>query len=160
LALLLGVIAGLFNFIPNFGPLFTLVPATVLALAGENPQSALWVIVMFLVIQNLEGNLLTPMVQRRAVELPPAMGIIAQILLGILTGFLGLILAWPLAAAVHVAVKMLYVEDVLGDRIGSPGDNGDVKEVQQATDMAEQTIEDGERRRAEDDTARTAKPNS
>jgi predicted PurR-regulated permease PerM len=80
------------------------------------------VIVLFVVIQNLEGNLLTPLIQRKAVDLPPAIGIIAQILLGILVGAVGLILAWPLAAAAVVAVKMLYVEDVLGDEVPTPDD--------------------------------------
>jgi predicted PurR-regulated permease PerM len=114
LAFVLGVIAGLFNFIPNFGPLFSMVPAALLALT-VSPERAVGVILMFVVLQNLEGNVLTPLIQRKAVDLPPALGIIAQILLGILVGPVGLILAWPLCAAVVLAVKMLYVEDVLGD---------------------------------------------
>jgi predicted PurR-regulated permease PerM len=130
LALVLGVIAGLFNFIPNFGPLFSAVPATLLALT-VGPDRAIGVIVMFIVLQNLEGNLLTPLIQRKAVDLPPAIGIIAQILLGILVGALGLILAWPIAAAVVVAVKMMYVEDVLGDEIPTPDDENK-KEVREA----------------------------
>ena len=130
LALLLGVIAGLFNFIPNFGPLFSMVPATLLALT-VSPGTAIGVIVLFLVLQNLEGNLLTPLIQRKAVDLPPAIGIIAQILLGILVGAVGLILAWPIAAVVVVAVKMMYVEDVLGDEIPTPDDENK-KEVRDA----------------------------
>ncbi len=130
LALVLGVIAGLFNFIPNFGPLFSAVPATLLALT-VGPDRAIGVIVMFIVLQNLEGNLLTPLIQRKAVDLPPAIGIMAQILLGILVGAVGLILAWPIAAAVVVAVKMMYVEDVLGDEIPTPDDENK-KEVREA----------------------------
>ena len=130
LAFVLGVIAGLFNFIPNFGPLFSAVPATLLALT-VGPDRAIGVIVMFIVLQNLEGNLLTPLIQRKAVDLPPAIGIIAQILLGILVGAVGLILAWPIAAAVVVAVKMMYVEDVLGDEIPTPDDENK-KEVRDA----------------------------
>jgi predicted PurR-regulated permease PerM len=130
LALVLGVIAGLFNFIPNFGPLFSMVPATLLALT-ISPERAIGVIAMFLVLQNLEGNVLTPLIQRKAVDLPPALGIIAQILLGILVGAVGLILAWPIAAAVVVAVKMMYVEDILGDEIETP-DDLNKKEVRDA----------------------------
>ena len=130
LAFVLGVIAGLFNFIPNFGPLFSAVPATLLALT-ISPERAIGVIVMFIVLQNLEGNLLTPLIQRKAVDLPPAIGIMAQILLGILVGAVGLILAWPIAAAVVVAVKMMYVEDVLGDEIPTPDDENK-KEVREA----------------------------
>jgi predicted PurR-regulated permease PerM len=130
LALVLGVIAGLFNFIPNFGPLFSMVPATLLALT-VSPERAIGVIVMFIVLQNLEGNVLTPLIQRKAVDLPPAIGIIAQILLGILVGAVGLILAWPIAAATVVAVKMMYVEDTLGDEIDTP-DDLNKKEVREA----------------------------
>jgi predicted PurR-regulated permease PerM len=85
LALVLGLLAGLFNFIPNFGPLISMVPATLLALT-DSPGKAIAVVVMFIVLQNLEGNLLTPMIQRKSVDLPPALGIIAQILLSILVG--------------------------------------------------------------------------
>jgi predicted PurR-regulated permease PerM len=86
---------------------------------------------MFIVLQNLEGNVLTPLIQRKAVDLPPAIGIIAQILLGILVGAVGLILAWPIAAAAVVAVKMMYVEDILGDEIDTP-DDLNKKEVRDA----------------------------
>jgi predicted PurR-regulated permease PerM len=130
LALVLGVLAGLFNFIPNFGPLFSMVPATLLALT-VSPERAIGVIILFIVLQNLEGNLLTPLIQRKAVDLPPAIGIIAQILLGILVGAVGLILAWPIAAAAVLAVKMMYVEDVLGDEIPTPDDESK-KEVRDA----------------------------
>jgi predicted PurR-regulated permease PerM len=130
LAFVLGVIAGLFNFIPNFGPLFSAVPATLLALT-ISPERAIGVIGLFLVLQNLEGNVLTPLIQRKAVDLPPALGIIAQILLGILVGAAGLILAWPIAAAVVIAVKMMYVEDILGDEIDTP-DDLNKKEVRDA----------------------------
>jgi predicted PurR-regulated permease PerM len=146
LALVLGVIAGLFNFIPNFGPLFSMVPATLLALT-ISPGTAVGVIILFMVLQNLEGNLLTPLIQRKAVDLPPAIGIIAQILLGILVGAVGLMLAWPLAAAVVVAVKMLYVEDVLGDEIPTPDDQMH-KEVRQAKREA-RDIEQDEKKPAE-----------
>ena len=130
LALVLGVIAGLFNFIPNFGPLFSGVPATLLALT-ISPERAIGVIALFLVLQNLEGNVLTPLIQRKAVDLPPAVGIIAQILLGILVGPVGLILAWPIAAASVVAIKMMYVEDILGGEIEGP-DDLNRKEVREA----------------------------
>lgn len=131
LALVLGVIAGLFNFIPNFGPLFSMVPATLLGLT-IGPGTALAVIALFIVLQNLEGYLLTPLIQRKAVDLPPAVGIISQILLGILVGAVGLALAWPLAAVVVLAVKMLYVEDTLGDELPTPDDDLRLMEVREA----------------------------
>jgi predicted PurR-regulated permease PerM len=112
--LILGLLAALFNFIPNFGPLVSGVPAFLLALA-HSPGRAGAVVVLYLVLQNLEGYVLTPLVQRKAVHLPPALTILVQVLLGFLLGALGVVLAAPLTAAAVVAVKMLYVEDVLGD---------------------------------------------
>jgi predicted PurR-regulated permease PerM len=141
LALLLGMLAGLFNFIPNFGPLISMVPATLLALT-DSPGKAIAVIVMFLVLQNLEGNVLTPMIQRKAVDLPPALGIISQILLSILVGAVGLMLAWPLAAVVVMGVKMLYVEDVLGDELPTPDDDWRTEEVREAKREARKIIRD------------------
>ena len=119
LAMLLGLIAALFNFIPNFGPLFSYVPAVLLALV-ESPAKAAWVTVLFLILQNLEGYVILPMVQRRAIDLPPGLLIFIQVLLAVVAGPLGFALATPLAAASMVAVKMLYVEDALGDRGGGP----------------------------------------
>jgi len=141
LALVLGMLAGLFNFIPNFGPLISMVPATLLALT-DSPGKAIAVIVMFLVLQNLEGNVLTPMIQRKSVDLPPALGIIAQILLSILVGAVGLMLAWPLAAVVVLGVKMLYVEDVLGDELPTPDDDWRTEEVREAKRQAKKVIQD------------------
>jgi len=119
LAMLLGLIAALFNFIPNFGPLFSYVPAVLLALV-ESPAKAGWVTLLFLVLQNLEGYLILPMVQRRAIDLPPGLLIFIQVLLAVVAGGLGFALATPIAAASMVAVKMLYVEDVLDDHGGDP----------------------------------------
>jgi predicted PurR-regulated permease PerM len=135
------MLAGLFNFIPNFGPLISMIPATLLALT-DSPGKAIAVIVMFLVLQNLEGNVLTPMIQRKAVDLPPALGIIAQILLSILVGAVGLMLAWPLAAVVVMGVKLLYVEDVLGDELPTPDDDWRTEEVREAKREARKVIHD------------------
>jgi predicted PurR-regulated permease PerM len=112
--LFLGLLAGLFNFIPNFGPLISGVPAFLMAVA-ESPTKGMWVVALYVVAQSLEGYVLTPLVQRRAVEMPPAMLILFQVLAGLLLGALGVVLAAPLLAVIVVAVKMLYVEDVLGD---------------------------------------------
>lgn len=119
---ILGLLAALFNFVPNFGPLISGVPAFLLALA-DSPTKALWVVGLYVVAQSLEGYVLTPLVQRRAVELPPALLILFQVLAGLLLGALGVVLAAPLLAVVVVAVKMLYVEDVMGDEAHVPGDD-------------------------------------
>ena len=115
MALILGIIAGLFEFVPNIGPFIAGLPAILLALL-ISPVKALWVLGLFVVVQSLEGWILTPLVQKRVIDLPPVLTISAQLLLGVLTGVLGLILAVPLMGALMVLVKMLYIEDVLGDR--------------------------------------------
>jgi predicted PurR-regulated permease PerM len=117
----LAILAGLFNFIPNFGPLFSLVPATLLALT-VSPEKALWVVGLYMVAQTLEGYILTPLVQKKMVLLPPALTISVQVLLGILVGALGIALAAPLTAVVLVLVKMLYVEDVLHEEAELPSE--------------------------------------
>ena len=114
LALLLGIIAGLFSFIPNFGPILSAVPAILLAFI-ESPISAVYVIILFVVIQLIESNLVTPLIERHTVELPPALTIVVQLILGVLFGALGLIFASPILAVIVVLIQMLYVQDILGD---------------------------------------------
>jgi predicted PurR-regulated permease PerM len=114
-ALPLALFAGLAEFVPYVGPIVAAVPAVLVALA-ESPQLAIWVAGLYVVIQSLESYLLTPVVQHRAVYLPPALLLFSQVILGVTAGPLGIIVATPLAAAGLVAVNMLYVEDVLGDK--------------------------------------------
>lgn len=116
LAPTLGLIAGVLNFIPNFGPFIAAVPAVLLAFV-QSPQTALYTALIYLLVQMVDGYILTPLVDRKSVELPPVLTITAQLLLGLMFGFIGLIVASPLAAAVLILVKMLYVEDLLGDPI-------------------------------------------
>ncbi|HEX7377634.1 MAG TPA: AI-2E family transporter [Pirellulales bacterium] len=113
-AFMLGLFAGLANFIPNLGPLFWLAPAMLLALV-QGPAQALYVGLLFMVVQTMEGYVITPMVQQRMVHLPPAAGLTVQIIFGALWGFAGLALATPFAAVAMVLIQKLYVEDILGD---------------------------------------------
>jgi predicted PurR-regulated permease PerM len=121
LALALGFIAGLLAFVPNFGPLAALIPAILVGLM-QGPNTALYVALLYIGIQAVESNLITPLVQKQMVYLPPAIILIAQVLLGILVGGLGLILATPIIAIAMVLINMLYVEDVLGDKSSGEGD--------------------------------------
>ncbi len=116
LALTLGILTGLLNFIPNFGPLIAGGPAVLIALL-VSPQVALYTALLFLAIQMLDGYVFTPLVDRRSVELPPVLTISAQVLLGVLVGTIGVVLASPLIASLIVLVRMLYVEDTLGDEV-------------------------------------------
>lgn len=114
LALTLGILTGVLNFIPNFGPLTAGVPAVLIALLIA-PQVALYTLLLYVAIQMLDGYVFTPLVDRRSVELPPVLTITAQVLLGVLVGSLGVVLASPLVASLLVIVQRLYVEDALGD---------------------------------------------
>ncbi len=115
LALALGLIAGLLSFIPNFGPIISALPAILLAFI-DSPIKAVYVLALFIGVQLIESNLVTPIIERKTVELPPALTIIFQLALSVIIGGLGLVLATPLLAVVMVVVQMVYVQDVLGDR--------------------------------------------
>lgn len=114
LALTFGILAALLTFIPNFGPVISAIPPTLIALT-QSPTQALYVVALYAGSQLIESYLLTPMVQHQAIEMPPVLIIVAQVFLGVVLGLWGLILATPLTAAVMVLIKMVYVEDVLGD---------------------------------------------
>jgi predicted PurR-regulated permease PerM len=124
LALTLGLIAGLLSFIPNFGPIISAVPALLVA-AIDSPFSAVYVLALYVGVQLVESNVVTPIIERETVELAPALTIIFQIALGALIGGLGLVLATPLLAVIVVLVKMVYIEDVLGDKSEPPAVSDD-----------------------------------
>jgi len=115
LAFILGVIAALLAFLPNIGPVLSVIPAAILALA-QSPRQALYVILLYIGVQLLESNLITPLFQLKALSMPPALTLSVQILLGTLTGFLGILVAPPLCATAMVLVRALYIEDALGER--------------------------------------------
>lgn len=123
LPLTLGLIAFFLEFIPNIGPVMAAVPGLLLAWAGGGSQLALWTLLAYVVIQSLEGYVITPMVYKQAIWLPPALFLITVVLFGTIAGFLGVLLAAPLTLTLMVLVKTLYVEDTLGDRsIDVPGE--------------------------------------
>lgn len=114
LAVSLGIIAGLLSFIPYLGPILSAAPAVLIGLA-EGPQMALYVVLIYIGVQTVESYLITPLIEKRAVHIPPAFGITAQLVMGVLAGFMGLLLATPLAVVATVLVQMLYIEGELGD---------------------------------------------
>jgi predicted PurR-regulated permease PerM len=114
-ALILGLITGALTFVPYLGPLIALVPILLVAFM-ESPLLAVYVIILYMVIQNVEANVIMPIVFHRTAHVPPALGVVSQIFFGSLLGFLGFVLAVPLMAVILQSVKMIYVEDILGDR--------------------------------------------
>lgn len=122
-AFALGLIAGLFEFIPTIGPILSAVPAIAMGFL-DSPEKALWVAAAYGGIQFLENNLLIPALMRE-VDLPPALTMMSQALMAIIFGFLGLLVAVPLVAGLLVPIKMLYVEDVVGDEVSILGEDED-----------------------------------
>jgi len=112
----LAVLAGLLEFVPFFGPVGSAIPAIGVALV-DSPQKALYVIGLYILIQQLEGNVITPLLLEKRLNVPPVMTLVAVASLGIVFGVLGMLIAEPLLAVVLVTTKMLYVEDVVGDEV-------------------------------------------
>jgi predicted PurR-regulated permease PerM len=113
-ALALALIAGLLEFIPLLGPILSAVPAIAMAFL-DSPQKALFVALLCWGVQFLEGHILAPLLMKRGVDLPPVVTLIGLSLMAIVFGFLGMMVAVPVLAALMVAIRMLYVEDVVGD---------------------------------------------
>ena len=113
-AFALGFISGVLEFIPTVGPILSALPAVAMGLV-DSPEKALSVLLACWAIQFLEGHLLIPFLMRGGMNLPPALTLVAQALMTLVFGFLGLMVAVPLTAAVLVPIKMLYVQDVVGD---------------------------------------------
>lgn len=116
LVLALSVLAGVLSFVPYVGPIVSAAPALAVAWL-EAPSLALWVGLVYVLVQLVESYVVTPMIQKKVVALAPALLITAQILLGMAGGLTGILLATPMAVVVVVLVQMLYVEDVLDDDV-------------------------------------------
>lgn len=112
LPIVLAIIAAFLNFIPNLGPYLALIPALPLAYL-QGPDQALYVFLLYMGIQTIEGYILTPMLDKKLVAMPPALLLFGQVLLGILVGITGILLASPIIAVLLVLVKELYIKDYL-----------------------------------------------
>jgi predicted PurR-regulated permease PerM len=119
--LALGLFAGLAEFVPVIGPIVGAVPALLLALS-QGGNAVLWTVLLFVAVQQLESNVIEPLVQRRMVEIPPALLLFAVLAVGLLFGVPGVIMAAPLTVVAYVAVKKLYVRQMLGEETPVPGE--------------------------------------
>ena len=124
LALILGLIAGLLAFVPFFGPIASGLLAVLLAFS-EGPQMALYVTGLCVLIQQIEGNLLMPFIQRWAVQLPPVLGLLSVVIFAGLFGLAGVLFATPLMVMLMVLVKKLYVENLSPASAGGMPDDSD-----------------------------------
>jgi predicted PurR-regulated permease PerM len=112
MALTLGLIAGVLSFVPFAGPIAASIPGILVAWV-QGPTTALYALIVYVAVQLLESNLVTPLIERRAVSVPPALLVGGQLLFGSLYGFWGVLWATPLIVVVMVLVQHLYIEDVL-----------------------------------------------
>lgn len=119
LAMTLAILAALLSFVPNVGPILSAIPAALVGLA-QSPTTALYVVGLYVAVQTIESYLITPLIQREAVLLAPALVLTMQLAFGLLFGFLGLLVATPLTVILVVLVKMLYLEDRLGEKVELP----------------------------------------
>jgi predicted PurR-regulated permease PerM len=118
IAFVLALFAGLAGFLPYLGPIIGAIPMVLVA-GGESLNLAVWVLGLYVIIQFVESYLLTPLIQARAVSMPPAVVILNQLVLGAVFGLLGLALATPMAAAATVPLLALF-----GTRDGDDVDAG------------------------------------
>jgi len=110
-ALVLGLITGILEIIPNFGPLIAMIPGVLLALTvGIN--TGIIVALLYIVSQTIVANIVTPLIQKKMINLPPALTLISQLIMGTLSGALGIILAVPLLAILIILVDELYLKKV------------------------------------------------
>ncbi|MET1754088.1 AI-2E family transporter [Novosphingobium sp. RD2P27] len=121
-ALALGLIAGLAEFVPLVGPVAAAIPGIMVALT-QDTSTALWALAVYVVVQQVEGNILTPMVAKKAVSVPPALTLVGVFALGALFGPLGVLFSAPLVVLIFVLVKQLYVRDALGHDTVVPGED-------------------------------------
>jgi predicted PurR-regulated permease PerM len=117
----LGLIAGVTEFIPLLGPFLGAIPAVLIGLS-QSLTTALWVIVAFTVIQQVESQLIQPLITRAAVSLPPALLIFTFVAFGTIYGVTGVLVAAPLTVVIFVFVKKLYIRQTLNEETSVPGE--------------------------------------
>ncbi len=122
LPLVNALLAGLLTFIPNVGPTLSVIPPIAIALL-DAPWKALAVLILYILIQQTESSILTPLVMQRQVSLLPAVTLISQVAFAIFFGFLGLLLALPLLVVAQVWLREILIKDVLDNW------QGDVKAI-------------------------------
>jgi predicted PurR-regulated permease PerM len=111
IALALALITGILEIVPNFGPLIAMIPGVLLALTmGTN--TAIIVSLLYIVSQTIVANIVTPLIQKKMINLPPALTLISQLIMAAVSGALGIILAVPLLAITFILVEELYVKKI------------------------------------------------
>ena len=115
----LALIAAVLSFIPSLGPFLSVIPAVMLGLT-ISPMMGVWVCLLYFGVQVMEANVITPLVQKKAIALPPAFVLGSELVMGLLLGGAGLAFATPLCAVALVLVNMLYIQDYLNEKGSLP----------------------------------------
>jgi predicted PurR-regulated permease PerM len=130
--LALGLFAALTEFVPIVGPLIGAAPALLLALS-QGGSALLWTLALFVAVQQLESNIVNPLLTRRIAKIPPAVLLFSVVAFGIVFGTIGVILAAPLTMLAYVAVTKLWVRETLDEPAEVPGeDHLEAKKAEQA----------------------------
>ncbi len=108
--LILAIIAGLLTFIPNFGPIIALIPAVMVGFL-QSPREALWIFILYFIVQLVESNLITPFIQKKMLDTPAALLLFFQMIMGALSGGWGVVLATPILVVLMTLVKELYTDN-------------------------------------------------
>lgn len=119
-AFALAIIAAVLELVPYVGPILAAIPAIVLGISVDL-TTGLWTLALYGVVQQLEGYVITPLVQKRAVELPPLVLLFSIFAAGVLFGAPGVLLAAPLTVVIYVIVQHVYIGHVLGREPIVPG---------------------------------------
>ena len=120
--LALGLLAGLLDFVPFLGPIAAAIPALLIAFSMD-VELGLWTLALYVLVQQIEGNFLYPLVQRYAVGIPPGLLLFALLASGLLFGLPGVLLGAPLTVVAYVLVKRLYVREALQTPTDVPGES-------------------------------------
>lgn len=110
LAIPLGILSAILDFVPFVGPLIAAIPGLLVAFA-QGPEVAVYAAIVYIVVQFAEGHLILPLVQKWAVHLPPVLGLLSIVAFGIVFGVMGLLFATPLAVVTLVLVQRLWIDN-------------------------------------------------
>ena len=121
MAFTLALIAGMATFIPYIGPILGAIPAVLVAFL-EGPMVVLYVVILYFLVETAESSVIYPLATKKVVHVAPAYTVIIQLAGGVVAGIPGVILATPLAVVAAVTIQLLYVEDVLGEKVEILGD--------------------------------------
>ena len=117
----LGLIAGVAEFVPYLGPVIAAIPALLVA-TTQGPSALAWTAVAYLLIHQVEGNVIAPLIQRRMIFIPPAVMLLGIVTILFVFGGVAMIFAAPMAVIIFVAVEKLYLRDSLGEKVALPGE--------------------------------------